>query len=58
MRCLLDQYNPACDVEVDGGISARTAPGIKAAGANVLVAGSSTFESIDRVEAIQTLRII
>lgn len=58
VRCLLDQYNPACDIEVDGGISAKTAPGIKAAGANVLVAGSSIFESADRVEAIQTLRMI
>ena len=32
------------DIEVDGGISIETAPLVAAAGANVLVAGSSIFE--------------
>ncbi len=58
VRQLLDQYNPACDIEVDGGISAQTAAQIKAAGANVLVAGSSVFQSADRAAAIQILRTI
>lgn len=31
------------DLEVDGGINAKTAPLVKAAGANVLVAGSAVF---------------
>ena len=35
--------NPACDLEVDGGIDATTAPLAVEAGANVLVAGSSVF---------------
>ena len=26
VRTLIDRYNPACDLEVDGGINARTAP--------------------------------
>lgn len=56
VRCLLNQYNPNCDVEVDGGISAKTAAQIKAAGANVLVAGNSIFRALDRTEAIQILR--
>lgn len=58
VRQLLDQYNPGCEIEVDGGISAQTAAQIKAAGANVLVAGSSVFQSADRAAAIQILRTI
>jgi ribulose-phosphate 3-epimerase len=33
------------DIEVDGGITAETAPVVTAAGANVLVAGSAVFKS-------------
>lgn len=58
VRHLLDKYNPACDIEVDGGISAHTAALIKKAGANVLVAGSYIFGPTDRAAAIQTLKMI
>ena len=58
VRALLDKYNPACDVEVDGGIEEKTAGRIKAAGANVLVAGSSVFGAADRARAIHMLRTI
>ncbi len=34
----------AIDLEVDGGVTPETAPGIVAAGANVLVAGSAVFK--------------
>jgi ribulose-phosphate 3-epimerase len=42
-RGLLDQRNPACDLEVDGGIDAVTTPKVVAAGARVLVAGTAVF---------------
>jgi ribulose-phosphate 3-epimerase len=42
-RELITQRQLACDVEVDGGIDERTAPLAFAAGANVLVAGTSIF---------------
>jgi ribulose-phosphate 3-epimerase len=42
-RALLDARNPACDLEVDGGIDEKTAPKVAAAGANVLVAGTAVF---------------
>lgn len=58
VRALLDKYNPSCDLEVDGGISEKTAAGIKAAGANVLVAGSSVFGAANRAKAIQILKTI
>jgi len=43
-------------IEVDGGIDANTAPIATKAGANVLVAGSSTFKAPCMEEAISTLR--
>lgn len=44
------------DIEVDGGINAKTAELVKEAGANVLVAGSSVFCAPDRAAAIEALR--
>jgi ribulose-phosphate 3-epimerase len=43
MRRMIDRLNPGCDLEVDGGIDAHTAPLAAAAGANVLVAGTAVF---------------
>jgi ribulose-phosphate 3-epimerase len=40
-----------CEVEVDGGINARTAPLVVDAGADVLVAGSSVYGAADGVVA-------
>jgi len=44
------------DIQVDGGISAKTAPLVVEAGANVLVAGSAVFKATDRRSAIDSLR--
>ncbi|MCP5536961.1 MAG: ribulose-phosphate 3-epimerase [Akkermansiaceae bacterium] len=43
-------------IEVDGGIDPETAPIAAAAGANVMVAGSSTFKAPDMAAAIRTIR--
>ena len=43
LRQLIDQHNPQCDLEVDGGIDAKTAPLATSAGANVLVVGTGIF---------------
>jgi len=44
------------DIEIDGGIDARTALRAVEAGANVLVAGTSVFGAEDRAQAIRALR--
>jgi len=44
------------DLEVDGGINAKTAKDVAAAGANVLVAGSAVFNGGDYAQAIGALR--
>jgi ribulose-phosphate 3-epimerase len=43
LRRMLDQQGLAAELEVDGGISAETAPLVVEAGARVLVAGSAVF---------------
>ncbi len=51
VRDMLEQCKPGCDVEVDGGIEAATAPSAVAAGANVLVAGTAIFNESEGVAA-------
>ncbi|HEX2459970.1 MAG TPA: ribulose-phosphate 3-epimerase [Vicinamibacterales bacterium] len=51
VRQMIDRLNPACDLEVDGGIDATTAPLAVEAGANVLVAGSAIFNDREAVAA-------
>jgi ribulose-phosphate 3-epimerase len=50
-RKLLDAAGSAAELEVDGGIDERTAPEATAAGATVLVAGTSVFGHAQGVEA-------
>jgi ribulose-phosphate 3-epimerase len=51
VRQMIDRIKPECDLEVDGGIDATSAPLVIDAGANVLVAGSSVFGSSGGVAA-------
>jgi ribulose-phosphate 3-epimerase len=51
VRQLIEQIKPGCDLEVDGGIDAESAPLAVAAGANVLVAGTAIFGENDEVAA-------
>lgn len=56
-RQLVDRRNPACEIEVDGGIDAYTVAVAVQAGANVLVAGSSVFGAKESVTtAMQRLQ--
>ncbi len=56
VRRIIDDYNPACELEVDGGITLETAAAAVSAGANVLVSGSTVFHSDNRMEIIRALR--
>jgi len=52
----LRQRGQALDIEVDGGLNARTAAMVRAAGATTLVAGSAVFGAADPHAAIAALR--
>lgn len=56
IRTMIEAENPACELEVDGGIDPTTAPLVVEAGANVLVAGSAVFGKADRAGAVLALR--
>jgi len=54
---MIERIKPDCELEVDGGIDEVTAPMAVAAGANVLVAGTSVFGSDkDVAAAMESLR--
>jgi len=48
---MIEEIKPGCDLEVDGGIDAETAPLVVDAGANVLVAGSAIFSAKENIAA-------
>ena len=48
LRQMLDAVNPACHLEVDGGVDLTTGVTCKENGADVLVAGSAYFKAADR----------
>jgi ribulose-phosphate 3-epimerase len=50
-RDLLARRNPACELEVDGGVKLANAPAVAAAGATVIVAGSFIFVEGEGPEA-------
>ena len=56
VRAIIEKYNPACELEVDGGVAPKTAPLVIEAGANVLVAGSAVYGAADIPAAIAALR--
>ena len=55
LRAMADRCKPDLIIEVDGGISAANAGVLFAAGAEVLVAGSSVFGADDPCEAIDKM---
>ncbi len=56
IREWINQRELACELEVDGGVDAETAPLCIRAGADVLVAGSAVFGKEDRAAAIRAIR--
>ena len=56
LRKLIDARNPACELEVDGGVGPDTYRACIEAGANVLVAGSAVYGAADIPARIAELR--
>ena len=58
LRILIDKFNPACLIEVDGGINYETGKKLFEAGANVLAVGSFVFKSVNPAETINKLKLV
>ena len=52
----MEDINPGCLIEVDGGVDANTCAVCKESGANVLVAGSAYFKATDRAAFVKTIQ--
>ncbi len=57
-RLLIDRRNPACELEVDGGIGRTNIASVVEAGARTIVMGSSIFGAGDPPAALRALRSI
>lgn len=53
---LIRERGLGVEIEVDGGVDARTAPHVVVAGATILVAGSAVFGQKDRPAAMRAIR--
>lgn len=56
LRKLIDESGLDIDLQVDGGVTAENVEEIKAAGANVIVAGSTVFKAADKAAIIARLK--
>ena len=56
LREMLDEVNPSCLIEVDGGVDANTCTVCKENGAQVLVTGSAYFNAADRRAFVKTVQ--
>ena len=56
LRRMIDEKGLNVKIEIDGGVTLENAPGIIAAGADVLVAGNTVFKSSDPVATIAALK--
>ena len=52
----MEDINPDCHIEVDGGVDANTCAICKESGADVLVAGSAYFKATDRTAFVKTIQ--
>ena len=56
IRAIIKTSGKDIDLQIDGGVTAENVAEIKAAGANVIVAGSTVFKAADRKQIIEELR--
>ncbi|WBW49248.1 ribulose-phosphate 3-epimerase [Peptoniphilus equinus] len=56
VRKLIDEKNPSCLLEVDGGIKLNNAQAVYDAGADIIVAGSAIFGATDPLDALKQFR--
>ena len=55
LREMLDEVNPTCHLEVDGGVDLNTCITCKENGADVLVAGSAYFKAADKAAFVKEI---
>jgi len=56
LKQLITQHNASTLIEIDGGVTLENAAALVAAGADVLVAGTTVFKAADPIQMIASLR--
>ena len=56
LRRMLDDVNPGCRIQVDGGVDERTCTLCRENGADILVAGSAFFKARDKAAFVAALK--
>ncbi|MBQ8428328.1 MAG: ribulose-phosphate 3-epimerase, partial [Clostridia bacterium] len=56
VKAIVEKSGKDIDIEIDGGVTEENVEEIKAAGANVIVAGSAVFKANDRAAVIAKLK--
>ena len=56
VKAIVDACGKEIDIQIDGGVSEQNVAEVKAAGANVIVAGSAVFKAENMAEAIAQLK--
>ena len=56
LRRILDDVNPGCRIQVDGGVDAHTCIQCRESGADILVAGSAFFKAPDKAAFVAALK--
>ena len=56
VKAIVNECGKQIDIQIDGGVTAENVAEIKAAGANVIVAGSAVFKAEDRAKMIASLK--
>ena len=57
-RALIDARNPACELEIDGGIGRKNIAEVVAAGVDVCVAGNAIFGAADPASELRALKAL
>ena len=57
LKALIEKRNPNCLIEVDGGVNDKNIHELKAAGVDIVVAGSYVYGADDYSQAIKSLQI-
>ena len=56
LRRMLDETNPGCRIQVDGGVDANTYAQCRESGADILAAGSAFFKASDKAAFVAALK--
>jgi ribulose-phosphate 3-epimerase len=56
LKKMINEFNPECHIEIDGGIGLNNIKLVSDAGVDMFVCGASVFKSVDRIGVIKEMK--